>query len=726
MNPFRSTFALQMAAAIAFGACVGLFFGERCSVLEPYASAYIKILKMTAIPYLVVAIIHGVGLLGRAQARQILKKGSLFIGLILFINISVIYLIKWVMPTGTGPSNTGYVLKEVPQLNFSDILIPENIFYDLSNNVIPAVVVFSLLIGIALMYLAEKQMVMSGLQTLLDALTKVTAWIARITPIGTFLIMANQVGTVEFQTIKQMSTYIILYVLGTSIVTFWIVPRLASMLTPIKYHVWLKGLIPVLVLGYTTTLTIVTLPYIINIIRRETQMLYPKDENVQNQIQGTVSIIFNLPLGSIFTAAFVFFIAAFFSSRLGLTDQIKLLVTTFLTSLGAVGLGSWINSLTFILDALALPIDSIQMYLAVVPFTAGFQTMVSVMIIATTAFLIMLAGRGLLTLKWKKLLFESSLTIIPVLLIFGGLRLYHPLPQIKNEAKTIYDLEIESDATVKVFEKENSPAPQLPPEGKSTLNVILETKKLRVGYDPGAAPFCFFNKHNKLVGFDVAYAYQLAYDLGCDQIEFIPIAYGKLGQQLNQGAFDIAMAAISVSEERLKSMCFPHQILEAKIVLVTKDKDRQKYAKTETVKKDTSVKIAVLVNTAYEGIAYEEFPNQEIILLENYDEFNQENPPADILIWEEQEAIAWTVAHPRFHVVYPKPNLGKESLGFPIRYGDPEFLCYLNAWLKLKESEGFKDEQYSLWIMGKTAVAAPSIPRWSIMDNVLFLGKGLK
>lgn len=712
-----------MAIAIALGICVGLFFGERCSVLEPLASAYIKILKITAIPYLTVAIIHGVGLLNRAQAMQILKKGSFFAGLILFINISTLYLIKWVMPTASGPKNTGYVLKEVPKLNFFDILIPENIFHDLANNVIPAVVVFSILSGIALMYLADKQTVMSGLQTLLDALTKITSWIAKITPLGTLIIMANQIGSIEFQTIKQMSTYVILYVLGTTIVTFWIIPRLASMLTPIKYHVWLKGLIPILVLGYTTTLTIVTLPYIINIIKRETQMLYPKDENVQSQIQGTVSIIFNLPLGSIFMGAFVFFIAAFFSTKLGLTDQIKLLVTTFLTSLGAVGLGSYINTLTFILDALALPLDSIQMYLAVVPFTAGFQTMLSVMTIASIAFLIMLAGRGLLIIRLRKLLLESSLTILPVLFLFSGIKFYDPLPHIKNESKTIYDLEIESNASVKIFHSENMPSSITPSPGQSVLNTILNSKKLRVGYDPNTAPFCFFNRQNKLVGFDVSYAYQLAYDLGCNQIEFIPLKYEKLGEQLDEGVFDIAMSAISISEERLKKMCFPNFILEAKIVFVTKDPSRKKISSLKEIKRNPSLKIAVLANTAYEGIAYEEFPNHEVVILKSYDDFNQDELPADFLIWEEQEAIAWTVSNPDFHVVYPKSYSRRESLGYPIRYGDPEFLCYLNAWLGLKKNEGFKEDQYQLWIMGKTAVAAPSSRRWSVIDNVLFWGK---
>jgi len=722
MNQFRLSFPLQMALGTLLGIAVGMFLGERCAVLSPFASAYVKILKVTAIPYLVVAIIHGVALLNRAQGIQILKKGSLFIALALAINIGIIYLINWSFPTTEGATATGYVTNEVVPLDLAKILIPENIFYDLSNNIIPAVVVFSLLSGIALMQLADKQMAMSGLQTALDVLTKVTSWIARITPIGTFIIMANQVGTVQLSTIKQMSTYIILYVLGTGLVTFWMIPRLASLLTPIKAITWLKNLIPVLILAYTTTLVIVALPYIINIIRREVQTLYPKDENVQTQIQGTVSIIFNLPLGAIFTAAFVFFVSVFYSIHLTFPDQMKIFFTTFLTSLGAVGLGSWINSLSFILDAIGLPIDAINMYLAVVPFTAGFQTMVSAMIIATLALLITLAGRGLLMFKWKKLVFSTLFTLLPVLLIFGGLKAFDPLPRIKNEAKTIHDLEIESDLKVRVFTNEDMETMPTSPPLDGTLERIAKTKKLRVGYDPSSAPFCFFNKHNKLVGFDIAFAYQLAYDLGCEQIDFLPLSYKNLGQQLENSHFDIAMSAISISESKLKAMCFTNPILEAKIVFVSKDKLRKKFARLEELQGDKNLKVGVVVNSAYEGLAYEEFPDHDVILLDDYTQYAENPTIVDFLIWEEQEAIAWTVTHPQFHVVYPKPSLGKEMLGYPIRMGSPEFRCYLQSWLRLKEADGFKQQQYDLWILGRTQEAAPPEPRWSFVDNVLGWG----
>lgn len=722
MSPSRFSFPLQMAIATLLGICVGLFFGERCAVLEPYASAYIMILKITAIPYLIVAIIHGIGLLNRAQAMQILKKGSIFIALALAINISVIYLMYWTYPAAEGSQHTGYVLKEIPSINFAELLIPENIFYNLANNIIPAVVVFCILSGIALMYLADKSVFMANLQTMLEALTKVTSWIAKITPIGTFIIMALQTGTIELSTIKQMSTYIILYIVGTLLVVFWIVPRLASMLTPMKAITWIKNLVPVLILTYTTATTIVALPYIISIIKREVQMLYPKDENVQNQIQGTVSIIFNIPLGSIFTAAFVFFTAVFFSVKLGIPEQLKLLLTTFLTCLGAVGLGSWINSLTFILDTLGLPIDAINLYLAVVPFTAGFQSMVSAMLISTLAFLIMLAGRGLLSFNWKKLLFGTTFTVLPVLLIFSGLKFLNFLPTIKNESKTIFELEIESNAKVNLLTK----APSTTPSTESALQRIARTKTLRVGYDPHSTPFCFFNNEGKLVGFDVAFAYQLCYDLGCEQIDFIPIVYRNLDQQLNNNVFDIAMSSISISESRLKSMSFPIPIVEAKIVFVTPDNMRKHVSTLKKVQADRTLRIGALTHSAFQRIAYENFPEHEIVMLEDYDDFDRENPPADILIWDEQEAIAWTLAHPKFEVVYPKPALGVETLGYPIKLGDPEFLSYLNSWLTLKTNDGFKEAQYNVWILGKTGVATPPEPRWSILDNVIKWGKSSK
>ena len=114
-------------------------------------------------------------------------------------------------------------------------------------------------------------------------------------------------------------------------------------------------------------------------------------------------------------------------------------------------------------------------------------------------------------------------------------------------------------------------------------------------------------------------------------------------------------------------------------------------------------------------------PNHQILSVKSYNNFNIDKPQWDFFIWEEQEAIAWTISNPNYHVVYPKSFTKKESLSYPIRLGDSEFLNFLNSWLALKESDGFKESQYRLWIMGKTAIAVPPNRRWSILDDVLYL-----
>ncbi|NBO25145.1 MAG: hypothetical protein EBU93_07960, partial [Chlamydiae bacterium] len=232
MSFFKMSLAVQMAVATALGILTGFFFGDLCSFFAPYGSAYIMLLKATAIPYLIVAIIHGVAQLTPFQAKLIIKKGIMFIGIAWSINIAMIYLVYGTFPKAES-TQSGYISTETSSINFAELLIPENIFYDLANNIVPAIVIFSLFIGIALMQMKEKETLINPLKFLVEALTKITSWIAKITPLGTFLIIANQAGTIEFSTIKQISSYLILYITCICAIIFWIFPRLTHMLTHI-------------------------------------------------------------------------------------------------------------------------------------------------------------------------------------------------------------------------------------------------------------------------------------------------------------------------------------------------------------------------------------------------------------------------------------------------------------------------------------------------------------
>lgn len=715
MRFFKMSLTLQMAIATILGILSGLFFGDLCEVFSNWASAYIMLLKVTAVPYLIAAIIHGVGQLSISQAKLILKRGIFFIGLAWGINICMIYLINYVFPRATTSQMNGYVSVESSQLNFAELLIPDNIFYDLSHNIIPAIVIFSLLIGIGLMHLKEKHTLMYCFENLVDALTRITSWIAKITPIGTFLIIANQVGTVQLSTVKQVSTYIILYILATSMIIFWIFPRLIQMLTSIPSYKWLQQLLPVLLLAYTTNVVIVCLPYIIELLKKETQILDPKDEKAQSQIQGTVSVVFNLPLGSLFITLFVFFSSIFYNYPLSFGSQIELFVTTFLTSLGAVGLGSWINSLTFILDSLGLPAEAVNIYLTTLPFTSGFQSMLSVMQISSVSLFITLSCREMIIFKWHKIIRNLVVTAIPIIAVFGGISIFNPLPEIVNETKSIFELKICSNIPVIVHQ---SPVSETTSTGNiDVLDRIMQNKVLKVGYNSTVPPFSFLNIDGDVVGYDMAFAYELAYDLGVD-LELVPLNYAKIAEELNENMYDIAMTAVTVNEQRLKEIAFTHDYINPRIIFIVHEGARKHFANTELLEERNDLKIAVLKGSSYEHLARELFPNKKIIALDSFDEYTTFGKEVGLL-WEEQEATAWLLTHRGYRIVLPNPPLGFDTFAYAIRNDSPRFLHYLNSWIELKNISGYTNKQYELWIKGKTEIAAPHEPRWSVIRNVL-------
>lgn len=706
-----------MLIAALCGIFFGLLLGDLCSVFAPWENAYIMILKVTTIPYLICAVMHGIGKLGYSTAKNILQKGLIFISCMWAINIITIYTTVYLFPKSPSATVSAYSNIKPSTINFAELIIPDNIFAALSNNLIPAVVVFGLLIGISLMHIKEKQPFMGVLDTLVSSLTKITGWIARITPIGTFLILADRVGTVQLATVKQIGTYLILYILGISLLALWVIPRIVGMLTAIPAKHWLKSLSPLMIVAFTTNLVIVTLPFLIEMIKREVDHFYRKDEKsseiIGDEIQGIVSVIFNLPLGSLFIAVFVFFVATYYGIPLAGDSQLQLFMTTFLTSLGAIGLGSWINSLNFLLDTLGLPLTAIDTYLATLPFTAGFQSMVSVMEIASLSLVIALTCQGFLRWDLKKITKQTVVILMPVFAFILIFKNWIHLPPIANPAKGICEMSIAQPIKVKVYTREESLPP---PRSGDPLDRILSSKILRVGYNPEAIPFCFPNNQGELVGYDMALAYTLAKDLKCD-LELVPITLSRFSEELNSGLYDVAMSSVTINEERLRKTAFTTPYLESRIAFVMKKKYKKIYTSLASILKDSRVRLVVRKGTAYEQLARIIAPVGKIVVISNYHDYVSDFPN-DILLRGEFQQISWSLAHPEYTVVLPDPEISKDIFGYATAQGADKLLCYLNLWLDLKKNEQLTEQQYNIWMLGRTDISTSPERRWSIIRNV--------
>ena len=92
-----------------------------------------------------------------AQARRLAVRGGLALLILWTISLTLVFVSPLALPPDKGGAfyATTTTLREAP-IDWLDLYIPSNPFRSLANNVVPAVVVFSILLGIALLVLLAR------------------------------------------------------------------------------------------------------------------------------------------------------------------------------------------------------------------------------------------------------------------------------------------------------------------------------------------------------------------------------------------------------------------------------------------------------------------------------------------------------------------------------------------------------------------------------------------
>jgi Na+/H+-dicarboxylate symporter len=152
--------------------------------------------------------------------------------------------------------------------DFVGLYIPANPFHALANNVVPAVVFFSASVGIALIGIKKKAFFMSGLQTFLEALTRVAKFIVNLTPVGVFAIATVTAGTMTIDQFARLPVYFVTFIVAALVLTFWILPTLISAVTPFRYKDVLMVSKDALLTAFFTQSLFIVVPILIDHSKR--------------------------------------------------------------------------------------------------------------------------------------------------------------------------------------------------------------------------------------------------------------------------------------------------------------------------------------------------------------------------------------------------------------------------------------------------------------------------
>jgi Na+/H+-dicarboxylate symporter len=232
----RRRLSAKIAAGLTLGIAFGVFVGERASILSVIADGYIKLLQMTVLPYVTVSIIAGLGALNTGQAVALVKRVGFVLVLFWAAALAMVFVFPLMFPPRvTASFFSSSLIQDREPFDFLTLYIPANPFNSLANNIVPAVVLFSVIIGAALMNIPGKARLLDVLAVVNGAVVKATHFIVALTPYGAFAIAAVVAGTLSVAEFERLQVYIISYVGMSLLISFWLLPGLVAALTPVPY-----------------------------------------------------------------------------------------------------------------------------------------------------------------------------------------------------------------------------------------------------------------------------------------------------------------------------------------------------------------------------------------------------------------------------------------------------------------------------------------------------------
>ena len=328
----------QVLVALLLGVAAGLFFGELTTRIKFVGDIYVGLLQMMVLPYIIISLIGGIGKLTLEQAKQIAKYAVIVLLMMWAIIGVILVLLPFALPDLTSASfYSSSLVEPAKDVKFINIFIPKNIFASLSNNQIPAVVVFCIALGISLITADEKKDVFNLLDVLSGAVMRVIKFVVKLTPLGVFAMTAAAAGTMGFEELGRLQGYFILYTVAILILGFGVLPGLIASLTPFKYRDVITIAWSAMALSFAAAKVLVALPLIIESINTLFEKYEVKDPNAVRMAEMLVPISYPFPnTGKLLSLFFIPFAAWFIGSKLALGDYPAFLFSGLLSYFGNV------------------------------------------------------------------------------------------------------------------------------------------------------------------------------------------------------------------------------------------------------------------------------------------------------------------------------------------------------------------------------------------------------
>jgi polar amino acid transport system substrate-binding protein len=235
---------------------------------------------------------------------------------------------------------------------------------------------------------------------------------------------------------------------------------------------------------------------------------------------------------------------------------------------------------------------------------------------------------------------------------------------------------------------------------KSTVEKILKRGELRVGFESGYVPFEMTDKTGKFIGFDMDFARRMAKAMG---VKFVPIntAWDGIIPSLMTDKFDIIMGGMTITQERNLKINFADPYIVVGQSILLNKKHEGKVLSYKDLNDPKFILTSRMGTTGEQAI-------KKYIPKATYKAFDSEAEAGLEVINGKADALVYDLPYCGF--LYGSQGQGKtvflnqpftfEPLAWAINKGDPDFLNFLNNFLRQSKGDGFYEQVYNKWIIG--------------------------
>ncbi|MDO5717652.1 MAG: dicarboxylate/amino acid:cation symporter [Tissierellia bacterium] len=376
---------IQILIALILGVVVGLLFRNNPEFtvvfIKPFGTLFLNLIKLIIVPLVFSSLITGVGNLN--DVKQLGRLGGKT--LVFYLVTTAFAVTLGILMANAFNVGGGFILpteelvvevSEAPSVTETILsIIPSNPLKALVEGNMLQIIAFAIILGSGILVLGEKGKILFNIfDSLAETMYIITGAIMKFAPIGVFALIAPVIAEHGAGILQSLVKLILVAYLASFIhagLIYSLSVKFFGKMNPIKFF---KGIFPATILAFTTSSSSGTLPVTMKCCEDELGVPKPVASFVL-PLGATI----NMDGTAIYQGVSALFIAQVFGVSLSIGQQLSIVLTATLASIGTAGVpGAGMIMLTLVLQSTGLPIEGIALIAGVDRILDMIRTSVNV------------------------------------------------------------------------------------------------------------------------------------------------------------------------------------------------------------------------------------------------------------------------------------------------------------------------------------------------------------